>query len=154
MPSMTFVGKHSKDKYVSVYLVKRVFIDEGEGVEPITGIVKVDPKKAVTLPADEGVFVAIHCYFVYEYSDFDVDVVDYTLYERDVQVYPKSENIPQYKSPKVTLPEFHFPFEFRLPLGLPPSITLNSGFVYFGRPIGISYEVNFSYCFEMKKKKL
>jgi len=43
---------------------------------------------------------------------------------------------------KVALPdEYHFPYEFKLPVGLPPSVTLNPGFVYYGRPIGISYEV-------------
>jgi len=148
MPSVTFVGKHSKDKNLSIYLGKRVFVDEGEGVEPITGIVKVDPKRASTLTPQSAIFVGVSCYFIYECYDFDVEIIDHTVYERFIQVFPKNENI-QSKNTKLALPSFHFPFEFRLPHGLPPSITLNPGFVYFGRPIGISYEVVFNYSFKL-----
>ena len=51
---VTYVGKHSKDRSVSVYLPKRVYVDEGDGVEPVSGIVRILPDRARQLPEDQG----------------------------------------------------------------------------------------------------
>ena len=126
---------------MAIYLPKRVYVDEGDGVEAISGIVKISPEKAASLSSERGLFAGVLCKFIYECYDFDVDVVDHTVYERTMQLYPKVFDSPD--QPKnLQLPdEYHFPFTFRLPQGLPPSISLHLGFVYMGRPIGISYEV-------------
>jgi len=139
--TVTFVGKHSKDKVVSVYLNKRVFVDEGDGIEPITGVVKVEPSRIASLPSDMALFVKLVGRFVWESFDLDMDIVDCKVYEKVVQLYPK---VPEaVLKTRLQLPdEHHYPFEFKLPTGLPPSISLNPGFVYYGTSLGISYEVS------------
>lgn len=48
---------------------------------------------------------------------------------------------------KVVLPDrLHFLFEFNVPAGLPPSINVNPSMMYYGHPIGISYEVSAYVC--------
>jgi S-arrestin len=139
--NVTYVGKHSKDRSLSIYLPKRVYVDEGDGVGAIAGIVKITPEKATSLSSERGLFVGVLCKFIYECYDFDVDVVDHTIYERTLQLYPKTFESPM-EPANLQLPdEYHFPFTFQLPQGLPPSISLHLGFIYMGRPIGISYEV-------------
>jgi len=91
MPSVTFVGKHSKDRAVSIYIDKRVYVDEGEGLEPISGIVRIEPQVARALSRDSAVFCTVSCYFIYECYDFDVEIIDYTVFERTLQLYPRSE---------------------------------------------------------------
>jgi len=95
MPSITLVGKHSKDKVLSIYTDKRVYVDEGDGVDPVTGIVRIDPEYAKTFPPEYGVFCSIVCYFIYECYEYDTEIIDHTLYERSIQLFPKSDAIAQ-----------------------------------------------------------
>ena len=54
MPTVAYIGKHSKDRVLSVYLPKRVYVDEGEGVEPIQAIVRLHPKRIGAVGPNQG----------------------------------------------------------------------------------------------------
>jgi hypothetical protein len=52
---LSFVtGKYSKDRTVAIFLNKRIYVDEGDGTEPISGIVRVKPERASSLPSGKG----------------------------------------------------------------------------------------------------
>lgn len=78
---------------------------------------------------------------MYEALDYDSEVLECTLYEQRVQLFPIAASTPTPKY-KIPVPDrFHLPFNFELPRGLPPSTLLSPGYVFRGRPVGVSYEV-------------
>uniref|UniRef100_G1KEU5 S-arrestin n=1 Tax=Anolis carolinensis TaxID=28377 RepID=G1KEU5_ANOCA len=74
---------------VTLYLGKRDFIDHVEDVEPVDGVVMVDPD----IVKNKKVFVTLTCAF--RYGDEDIDIIGLTfrrdLYISRVQVYPSLE---------------------------------------------------------------
>ena len=54
MPTVAFIGKHSKDRVLSIYLPKRVYVDEGEGIEPIQAIARLHARRAQSIAPHQG----------------------------------------------------------------------------------------------------
>jgi len=102
---INFSGKHSKDHFLSLYLNKRVFVDDGEP-ESVTGVLRINPDQIVNLPSELGVFCRLICSYVYEVigpkktlgnlSKIQMpDTVDSTLLERTLEIYPNNESVTE-----------------------------------------------------------
>ncbi|EPY76279.1 s-arrestin [Camelus ferus] len=85
-PNHVIFKKISRDKSVTIYLGKRDYIDHVDQVEPVDGVVLVDPE----LVKGKRVYVSLTCAF--RYGQEDIDVIGLTfrrdLYFSQVQVFP------------------------------------------------------------------
>lgn len=147
-----FVGKHSKDTNLSIYLQKRnVYeLETGDGTaicEPLGCIVRV---KGERLGSDRVVVVGVLARLI---CDFGLQYTEHVLYQLEAQLYPRPEDGSQphptsvggvfdFETRFVTaLPDsWHIPFLVRLPRGLPSSIYLRNAGIG-GSHWGLSYYV-------------
>lgn len=134
LEKVRFVGKHSKDSVLSLYLQKRnIYEFEGNNCEQLGCIVRVNnermsKEKVVVI----GVLARVIC-------DFGLQYTEHVLYQAEAQLYPRLDNSLQARPDAVggifdfetrfvmALPdEFHIPLLVKLPKGLPPSVHLRS----------------------------
>ncbi|XP_048362767.1 S-arrestin isoform X2 [Sphaerodactylus townsendi] len=135
--------KISCDKGVTLYLGKREFIDRVNDVEPIDGVVLVDPE----IVKEKKVYVALTCAF--RYGPEDVDVIGLTfrrdLYFAKTQVYPLQEkqrplsNLQTYLLSK--LGKNAHPFVLTFPDYLPCSVCLQPAPQDVGKYCAVDFEV-------------
>jgi hypothetical protein len=136
-----FVGKHSKDQCLSIYVQKRSIVEleneTGESTcEPLGCIVRVRSDVANGLISrGQVVVVGILARLV---CDFGLQYTEHALYQLETQLHPPRAGLRENErmggvfdmsSQFVTaLPdEHHIPFLVRLPTGLPPSVHLKGG---------------------------
>ncbi|ELK17095.1 S-arrestin [Pteropus alecto] len=96
-PNQVIFKKISRDKsnpylflpQVTIYLGKRDYIDHVDQVEPVDGVVLVDPELVIFL-ASWSLFVSVTCAFRYGQEDIDVIGLSFRrdLYFSRVQVFP------------------------------------------------------------------
>uniref|UniRef100_A0A8B9ISH2 S-arrestin n=1 Tax=Amazona collaria TaxID=241587 RepID=A0A8B9ISH2_9PSIT len=118
--------KSTRDKALTIYLGKRDFIDNIGSVEPVDGVVLVDP----TLLKEKKVYVSLTCAF--RYGQEDIDVIGLTfrrdLYFSRVQVYPpadKPDTLSHLQESLLKkLGKNAYPFFFTFPDYLPCSVCL------------------------------
>ncbi|ESN98366.1 hypothetical protein HELRODRAFT_113955 [Helobdella robusta] len=136
--------KSCPNSKITVYLGKRDFMDYLDHVEPIDGVVLVDPDYL----KDRKVFAQILAAF--RYGREDLDVLGLT-FRKDLllatkQVYPP----PHSKPPSLTrlqerlikkLGPNAFPFCFEIPTSSPASVTLQPAPGDTGKPCGVDYEL-------------
>ncbi|XP_062987613.1 S-arrestin isoform X2 [Elgaria multicarinata webbii] len=145
MPMQTHViyKKISHDKAVTIYLGKRDFIDHVEDVEPVDGVVLVDPD----IVKKKNVYVTLTCAFRYGQEDIDIMGLTFRkdLYFRRVQVYPLLEK----QRPLSNLQEClmnklggnAYPFVLTFPDYLPCSVCLQPAPHDVGKCCGVDFEV-------------
>nr|AUG68950.1 arrestin-beta-Y [Mordacia mordax] len=148
--------KSSPNGKVTVYLGKRDFVDHLEHVDPVDGVVLVDPEYL----KERKVFVTLTCAFRYGREDLDVLGLTFRkdLYLSTVQVYPPSGDEPR---PSTRLQErlirkigdHAHPFTFQLPQNLPCSVTLQPGPEDTGKACGVDFEVK-AFCAENLEEKI
>ncbi|XP_073411994.1 arrestin-C isoform X1 [Dendrobates tinctorius] len=136
--------KTSADGKLSMYLAKRDYVDHVETVEPVDGVILIDPE----LQKDKKVFVVLTCAFRYGRDDMELIGLSFRkdLYVLACQVYPP---LPENKKPLTPLQEkLHaklgnnaFPFSFTMAKNLPCSVTLQPGPEDSGKPCGVDFEV-------------
>eukprot|EP00088_Acartia_fossae_P048248 TRINITY_DN5261_c0_g1_i1.p1 TRINITY_DN5261_c0_g1~~TRINITY_DN5261_c0_g1_i1.p1 ORF type:complete len:453 (+),score=89.12 TRINITY_DN5261_c0_g1_i1:44-1402(+) len=138
--------KGSPNGKITVYLGKRDFVDHMTHVDPIDGVVLVDPEYL----KDRKVFG--HVLAAFRYGREDLDVLGLTfrkdLYLASAQIYPKIGDEPT-KRPLTRLQERlikklgpnAYPFFFELPPHCPASVTLQPAPGDTGKPCGIDYEM-------------
>ncbi|KAM4020993.1 arrestin-C [Anomaloglossus baeobatrachus] len=136
--------KTSADGKLSMYLAKRDYVDHVDTVEPVDGVILIDPE----LQKDKKVFVVLTCAFRYGRDDMELIGLSFRkdLYVLDCQVYPP---LPEDKKPLTPLQEkLHaklgnnaFPFSFSMAKNLPCSVTLQPGPEDSGKPCGVDFEV-------------
>ncbi|XP_074057965.1 arrestin-C [Macrotis lagotis] len=141
---------------ISIYLGKQDFVDYINSVEPIDGVVLIDPE---TLK-DRKVFVVLTCAFRYGRDDLNVIGLTFRkdLYVQTLQVFPKEPT--QTPLPLTTLQEclLHklsdnaHPFTFQLPTNLPCSVTLQPGPEDAEKACGVDYEVKSFYAENVEEK--
>ncbi|XP_043829893.1 arrestin-C [Dromiciops gliroides] len=141
---------------LSIYLGKRDFVDHIDSVEPIDGVVLIDPEYL----KDRKVFVVLTCAFRYGRDDLDVIGLTFRkdLYVQALQVFPKEPT--QAPLALTTLQEglLHKlgdnaqPFTFQLPTNLPCSVTLQPGPEDAGKACGVDYEVKCFYAENLEEK--
>ncbi|XP_013183961.1 beta-arrestin-1 isoform X1 [Amyelois transitella] len=136
--------KSSPNGKITVYLGKRDFVDHITHVDPIDGVVLIDPEYV----KDRKVFG--HVLAAFRYGREDLDVLGLTfrkdLYLAAEQIYPPTSTI---KRPLTRLqerlvrklgPAAH-PFYFELPPHCPASVTLQPAPGDTGKPCGVDYEL-------------
>ncbi|PNI41815.1 ARR3 isoform 1 [Pan troglodytes] len=143
--------KTSSNGKLSIYLGKRDFVDHVDTVEPIDGVVLVDPEYL----KGRKLFVMLTCAFRYGRDDLEVIGLTFRkdLYVQTLQVVPAESSSPQ--GPLTVLQErlLHklgdnaYPFTLQMVTNLPCSVTLQPGPEDAGKPCGIDFEVK-SFCAE------
>ncbi|XP_049882850.1 beta-arrestin-1 isoform X1 [Pectinophora gossypiella] len=136
--------KSSPNGKITVYLGKRDFVDHITHVDPIDGVVLIDPEYV----KDRKVFG--HVLAAFRYGREDLDVLGLTfrkdLYLAAEQIYPPTSTP---KRPLTRLqerlvrklgPAAH-PFYFELPPHCPASVTLQPAPGDTGKPCGVDYEL-------------
>nr|DBA25945.1 TPA: hypothetical protein GDO54_010270 [Pyxicephalus adspersus] len=135
--------KTSRDKAVSVYLGKRDYIDHVESVEPVDGVVFVDPD----LLKGKKVYVTLTCAF--RYGNEDIDVIGLTfrkdLYFARTQVYPPVEDVKCLTKVQERLMKKlgnnAYPFLVAFPDYLPCSVCLQPAPSDVGKACGVDFEI-------------
>ncbi|GAB1285206.1 S-arrestin [Apodemus speciosus] len=135
--------KVSRDKSVTIYLGKRDYVDHVSQVEPVDGVVLVDPE----LVKGKKVYVTLTCAF--RYGQEDIDVIGLTfrrdLYFSRVQVYPPvgalSALTPLQESLLKKLGDNTCPFLLTFPDYLPCSVMLQPAPQDVGKSCGVDFEV-------------
>jgi beta-arrestin len=137
--------KSSPNSKITVYLGKRDFIDHLTHIEPIDGVVLVDPEYL----KDRKVYA--HVLAAFRYGREDLDVLGLTfrkdLFLASQQVYPPTKE--QQPKPLTRLQERlikklgpnAYPFFFELPSCSPASVTLQPAPGDTGKPCGVDYEL-------------
>uniref|UniRef100_A0A665UWV6 S-arrestin n=1 Tax=Echeneis naucrates TaxID=173247 RepID=A0A665UWV6_ECHNA len=117
--------------YVAVYMAKRDFMDYCDFVDPVDGVILIDPVQL----KGKKVYVMLSCTFRYGHQDMDVMGV---AFKRDLfmvtrQVYPELQDKEKLTHTKIQqkllrkLGENAFPFFFEFPDNLPCSVCLQPG---------------------------
>ncbi|XP_022248756.1 beta-arrestin-1-like isoform X2 [Limulus polyphemus] len=138
--------KSSPNGKITVYLGKRDFVDHFTYVEPIDGVVLVDPEYV----KDRRVFGHVLAAFRYGHEDLDVFGLIFRkdLYLASDQLYPPLSNPDKTRSLtriqerllKKLGPNAH-PFYFELPPHCPASVTLQPAIGDTEKPCGVDYEL-------------
>ncbi|XP_023592266.1 beta-arrestin-1 [Trichechus manatus latirostris] len=171
--------KASPNGKLTVYLGKRDFVDHIDLVDPVDGVVLVDPEYL----KERRVYVTLTCAFRYGREDLDVLGLTFRkdLFVANVQSFPPA---PEDKKPLTRLQErlikklgehaYPFTFEVRdcrplgphsrsatsgrvhggkIPPNLPCSVTLQPGPEDTGKACGVDYEVK-AFCAENLEEKI
>ncbi|XP_042334236.1 arrestin-C isoform X1 [Sceloporus undulatus] len=142
---------------LSIYLGKRDFVDHVESVEPVDGVILIDPEYL----KDRKVYVTLTCAFRYGRDDLDVIGLTFRkdLYVLTTQIFPP---VPD-QAPKTLTPlqdklmkklgENAYPFTFEMATNLPCSVTLQPGPDDAGKSCGVDFEVK-GFCAENLEEKI
>ncbi|XP_033372646.1 S-arrestin isoform X5 [Parus major] len=142
-PKQVIFRKSTRDKALTIYLGKRDFIDNMGNVEPVDGVVLVDP----AIVQGKKVFVSLTC--VFRYGQEDIDVIG-LAFRRDlffsrVQVYPpadKPESLTLLQESLLKkLGKNAYPFFFTFPDYLPCSVCLQPAPRDVDKTCGVDFEV-------------
>ncbi|XP_054722199.1 beta-arrestin-1-like [Uloborus diversus] len=143
-PGTRVFKKSSPNGKITVYLGKRDFVDHITHVDPIDGVVLIDPE----FVKDHKVYG--HVLAAFRYGREDLDVLGLTfrkdLYLASEQIYPQEGEM---KHPLTRLQERlikklgpdAYPFFFELPPHCPASVTLQPSPGDTGKPCGVDYEL-------------
>ncbi|XP_060096840.1 S-arrestin [Heteronotia binoei] len=135
--------KISRDKGVTIYLGKRDFIDHVGDVEPIDGVVLVNPE----IVKEKKVYVTLTCAFRYGQEDIDIMGLTFRkdLYFSRTQVYPSLEKQRALSELQTCLlsklGENAYPFVLTFPDYLPCSVSLQPAPHDVGKCCGVDFEV-------------
>lgn len=135
--------KSTSNGKITVYLGKRDFVDHITHVDPIDGVVLIDPYYVKDLKVYGHVLAA------FRYGREDLDVLGLTfrkdLYFGSEQIFPQAT----YDRPLTRLQERlikklgpnAYPFYFELPPHCPASVSLQPAPGDTGKPCGVDYEL-------------
>lgn len=135
--------KASPNGKIAVYLGKRDFIDYLSGVEPVDGVVLLDPGY---VDGQRKVWVQLVCSFRYGREEDEVMGLNFQkeLFLGSEQLYPRVKK-PERNLTKLQerllrkLGPNAVPFTFEFPQSAPSSVTLAPGPDDAGEPCGVSY---------------
>lgn len=148
--------KSSPNGKITTYLGKRDYIDYNSDIEPIDGVILIDPDYV----KERKVFA--HILAAFRYGREDLDVLGLTfrkdLFIAQQQVYPKLESEPSRPLTHLQqrllrkLGPNAYPFFFQIPKNVPASVTLQPAPGDTGKPCGVDYELK-TYCAEDLEEK-
>ncbi|XP_061194129.1 beta-arrestin-1-like [Saccostrea echinata] len=137
--------KSSLNGKVTVFLGKRDFLDYLTHVDPIDGVVLVDPE---CVKDQKKVFVQVLGAFRYGREDLDIIGLSFRkdLFIATIQVYPP---VVEQQKPLTPLQERllsilgpnAYPFFFEIPPNTPSSVTLQQTPGEDGKPCGVDYQL-------------
>ncbi|XP_008302654.1 beta-arrestin-1-like [Stegastes partitus] len=156
-PKHVVFKKVSRDKSVAVYMAKRDFVDHCDFVDPVDGVVLIDPVQL----KGKKVYVMLSCTFRYGRQDMDVMGV---AFRRDLlvvtrQVYPELQDKEKLTHNKIQqkllrkLGDNAFPFFFEFPDNLPCSVALQPGPSDVGKKCAVEFEVK-AFCGDSQDEKV
>uniref|UniRef100_A0AAX7VNH6 Beta-arrestin-1 n=1 Tax=Astatotilapia calliptera TaxID=8154 RepID=A0AAX7VNH6_ASTCA len=148
--------KASPNGKLTVYLGKRDFVDHVDRVEPVDGVVLIDPEYL----KERKVFVTLTCAFRYGREDLDVLGLTFRkdLFVANIQAFPpvteEKKTLTRLQERLIKkLGEHAYPFTFEIPLNLPCSVTLQPGPEDTGKACGVDFEVK-AFCAENVEEKI
>ncbi|XP_021093901.1 beta-arrestin-2 isoform X4 [Heterocephalus glaber] len=154
-PGTRVFKKSSPNCKLTVYLGKRDFVDHLDKVDPVDGVVLVDPDYL----KDRKVFVTLTCAFRYGREDLDVLGLSFRkdLFIATYQAFPSMPNPPR---PLTRLQDrllrklgqHAHPFFFTIPQNLPCSVTLQPGPEDTGKACGVDFEIR-AFCAKSLEEK-
>uniref|UniRef100_A0A8D1K0K5 Beta-arrestin-2 n=1 Tax=Sus scrofa TaxID=9823 RepID=A0A8D1K0K5_PIG len=154
-PGTRVFKKSSPNCKLTVYLGKRDFVDHLDKVDPVDGVVLVDPDYL----KDRKVFVTLTCAFRYGREDLDVLGLSFRkdLFIATYQAFPPMPNPPR---PPTRLQDrllrklgqHAHPFFFTIPQNLPCSVTLQPGPEDTGKACGVDFEIR-AFCAKSVEEK-
>ncbi|XP_063098743.1 beta-arrestin-2 isoform X2 [Cavia porcellus] len=154
-PGTRVFKKSSPNCKLTVYLGKRDFVDHLDKVDPVDGVVLVDPDYL----KDRKVFVTLTCAFRYGREDLDVLGLSFRkdLFIATYQAFPPVPNPPR---PLTRLQDrllrklgqHAHPFFFTIPQNLPCSVTLQPGPEDTGKACGVDFEIR-AFCAKSLEEK-
>ncbi|XP_073347291.1 S-arrestin a isoform X2 [Pagrus major] len=144
-PKNVVFKKICKDKSVGVYMGKRDFVDRVTSVDPVDGVVIIDPEAL----QGRKVFVTLSCIFRYGRDDMDVMGIAFRreLYLSTRQVYPplqeREKGIHSRVQAKLLrkLGDNAYPFFFEFPDNLPCSVALQPAPHDVGKQCAVEFEI-------------
>lgn len=146
--------KSSPNGKITTYLGKRDYIDYKSDIEPIDGVVLIDPDYV----KERKIFA--HVLAAFRYGRDDLDVLGLTfrkdLFIAQQQIYPQHEppkNLTHLQQRLLRkLGPNAYPFFFQIPKNAPASVTLQPAPGDTGKPCGVDYELK-AYCGEDLEEK-
>uniref|UniRef100_UPI00398ECB6B arrestin-C-like n=1 Tax=Pristiophorus japonicus TaxID=55135 RepID=UPI00398ECB6B len=148
--------KTSSNEKLSLYLGKRDFVDHVDTVDPVDGMLLIDPDYL----KDRKVYVVLTCAFRYGREDLDVMGLSFQkdIYSEAIQVYPPTADNKKALTPlqeRLTkkLKENCYPFLFEIPPNLPCTVTLQPGPNNHGKACGVDFEVK-GFCADYLEEKI
>ncbi|XP_071352178.1 S-arrestin-like isoform X1 [Trachinotus anak] len=156
-PKHVVFKKVSRDKSMAVYMAKRDFVDHCDFVDPVDGVIVIDPVQL----KGKKVYVMLSCTFRYGRQDMDVMGV---AFRRDLflvtrQVYPELQDKDKLTHTKIQqkllqkLGDNAFPFFFEFPDNLPCSVALQPGPSDVGKKCAVEFELR-AFCGENQDEKI
>uniref|UniRef100_A0A3B1JZD4 S-arrestin n=1 Tax=Astyanax mexicanus TaxID=7994 RepID=A0A3B1JZD4_ASTMX len=141
---------------VGVYLGRRDFVDHCDFVDPVDGVVLIDPEQT----KGKKVYVMLSCTFRYGRDDMDVLGV---AFRRDIflctrQVYPPLQDVERSIHTKLQerllrkLGINAYPFFFEFPDNLPCSVALHPTPTDVGKHCAVEFEVK-AFCADNQDEK-
>nr|XP_046264515.1 S-arrestin a [Scatophagus argus] len=130
---------------VGVYMGKRDFVDRVDSVDPVDGVIIVDPEAL----QGRKVFVTLSCTFRYGRDDMDVMGIAFRreLYLSTRQVYPPLQDREKGIHTKIQakllrkLGDNAYPFFFEFPDNLPCSVALQPAPHDVGKQCAVEFEI-------------
>uniref|UniRef100_A0A672GPM2 S-arrestin n=1 Tax=Salarias fasciatus TaxID=181472 RepID=A0A672GPM2_SALFA len=156
-PKHVVYKKLSRDKSVGVYMARRDFVDHCDFVDPVDGVVVIDPVQL----KGRKVYVMLSCTFVYGRPDVDVMGVHFRrdLFMVTRQVYPELQDKEQLTHTRIQrqllrkLGDNAYPFFFEFPDNLPCSVALQPGPSDVGKKCAVEFEVK-AFCGDVQDEKM
>ncbi|XP_053294130.1 S-arrestin a [Pleuronectes platessa] len=144
-PRNVVFKKICKDKSVGVYMGKRDFVDRVDSVDPVDGVILIDPEAL----QGRKVFVTLSCTFRYGRDDMDVMGIAFRreLYLATRQVYPPLQDREKGVHTKSQarllrkLGDKAYPFFFELPDNLPCSVAMQPTPHDAGKQCAVEFEI-------------
>ncbi|KAK2822864.1 hypothetical protein Q5P01_022929 [Channa striata] len=130
---------------VGVYIGKRDFVDHVDSVDPLDGVILVDPEAL----QGRKVFVTLSCVFRYGRDDMDVIGIAFRreLYLATRQVYPPLQDREKGIHTKTQAKLLHklgnnaYPFFFEFPDNLPCSVAMQPAPHDVGKHCAVEFEI-------------
>ncbi|XP_029922425.1 S-arrestin-like [Myripristis murdjan] len=156
-PKHVVFKKVSRDKSLAVYMAKRDFVDHCSFVEPVDGVVLIDPVQL----KGKKVYVMLSCTFRYGRDGDDVLGV---AFRRDLmvvtrQVFPELQDRGRLTHSRMQekllrkLGANAYPFFFEFPDNLPCSVCLQPSPNDVGKKCAVEFEVK-AFCAENQDEKI
>ncbi|XP_044225095.1 S-arrestin a [Thunnus albacares] len=144
-PKSVVFKKICKDKSVGVYMGTRDFVDRVDSVDPVDGIILIDPEAL----QGRKVFVTLSCIFRYGRDDMDVMGIAFRreLYLSTRQVYPPLQDREKGIHTRIQaklmrkLGDNAYPFFFEFPDNLPCSVALQPSPHDVGKHCAVEFEI-------------
>ncbi|XP_037777349.1 arrestin homolog [Penaeus monodon] len=126
---------------LTIYLGRRDFVDHVSAVDPVDGVLVVDPSYL----QGRKVFGQLVCSFRYGREEDEVMGLNFQkdLFLASEQIYPPKDVEPTKLQERLIkkLGGSAYPFTFKMPDQAPPSVTIQPGREDEGKPCGVEYYI-------------